>query len=98
LRALHSFPTRRSSDLIGAIDLGVMNRDPLHGPGRTHRVEQQLVLRARVAVWVLVVHWHEYDGVAVDGDLERLQFAVSQIAPIQRSEEHTSELQSLAYL
>src|SRR5882757_431727 len=63
-----------------------MDRDPLHRPGRAHRVEQQLVLRSCVAVWVLVVHWHEHDRVAVDRDLERLQFAMSQIALIQRNE------------
>ena len=43
-------------------------------------MEQQLVLRPRVAVWVLVVHRHEHDRVAADRDLERLQFTMRQIA------------------
>ena len=30
-----------------------MNRDPLDRPGRADRVEQQLILRPRVAIWVL---------------------------------------------
>ena len=63
-----------------------MDGDPLYRPGRTYCVHQQLVLRPRVAVGVLVVHWQEHDRVAVNRDLERLQFAMSQIVPIQRNE------------
>src|SRR6478735_7167782 len=32
------------------------------------------------------VHWNEYDWVAVNGNLERLQFATSKIACMQRNE------------
>ena len=45
-----------------AIYLGVMNRDPLDRPGCTNRVQQQLIVRPRVAVRVPGVHWHEHDG------------------------------------
>ena len=49
-------------------------------------MEQQLVLRPRVAIWMPAVHWHEHDWVAVNGDLERLQFAMSQIVRRCRNE------------
>ncbi len=42
-------------------------------------MEQQLILRSRVTVRILVVDRHEHDRVPVDGDLERLQFAMSQV-------------------
>ena len=49
-------------------------------------MEQQLVVRPRVAVRMPGVHWHEHERVAVDGDLERLQFAMSQIVRRCRNE------------
>ena len=63
-----------------------MDGDPLHRPGRTYCVQKQLVLRACVAVRVLVIDRHEHDRIAIDGNLQRLQFAMGQIVLIQRNE------------
>ena len=45
-------------------------------------MEQELIVRPRVAIRVPGVHWHEHERVAVDRHLERLQFAVSEIGRI----------------
>src|SRR5205823_10861669 len=68
-RALHSFPTRRSSDLRGS-------PPPAGYPGRTHtspRIRSNRRAEAPCS-----------------------QKGIASVRP--RSEEHTSELQSLAYL
>src|SRR5205823_15109248 len=86
LRALHSFPTRRSSDLVGLRGTrrgGALPLRPLHlvvrrEPPRPRRVGDDR--RARCA--------HDEAG-ARHARLTR---------DVPRSEEHTSELQSLAYL
>ena len=42
-------------------------------------MQQELIVRQHVAVRMIRVHWHKDDRAAVDRDLERLQFALSQI-------------------
>src|SRR5205823_14934868 len=80
-RALHSFPTRRSSDLFAVEKLfGLVAPHPLFEDFQvlwilTHIRYRDLV-RARRAFHLLPVHFFRSG----------------------RSEEHTSELQSLAYL
>ena len=49
-------------------------------------MEQELVVRPCVTVWVLAVHRHEHERVAVYRHLERLQFSVSQVVWTQRNE------------
>src|SRR5205823_14048196 len=78
-RDLHSFPTRRSSDLAAAGHLADRDRRAGAGAG----IESDIV-RRRVGA----------------GDLEgrRLIHVGGTGSGATRSEEHTSELQSLAYL
>src|SRR5205823_14791825 len=90
-RALHSFPTRRSSDL-GA-DL---NRDPAQPGGGWQRKCRVLDISGAHAFT------HDSDQgslrqAAVDDPAGSVE-CVKAWAPLIRSEEHTSELQSLAYL
>src|SRR5207248_9285315 len=81
---LHSFPTRRSSDLLGARDerkAGERERDD-HG-GRAEEPEGSLRLDARG------------DRQREHGDENAVRTEHdADIALAQRSEEHTSELQS----
>src|SRR5205823_13428955 len=90
--APHSFPTRRSSDLpqrwgeIAASRDGEVHRrmSPRQGPDR---VDEIAVSLHRVEI--------------PDGDDQRCAIRQPQLPPYirrRRSEEHTSELQSLAYL
>src|SRR5205823_14696318 len=71
-RTLHSFPTRRSSDLSGQADANLVERRVFSERDGRH----DHAWRADAALGATVFH-------------ERA---------LQRSEEHTSELQSLAYL
>src|SRR5205823_13866548 len=71
LRALHSFPTRRSSDLGGVVP---STRRPVLGASTAHAPRTNSTPSVR---------WHASAG---------------QRSNDPRSEEHTSELQSLAYL
>src|SRR5205823_13349856 len=92
LRVLHSFPTRRSSDLVLdpvlALEVGRAGQDAL-------AVEQDRV-----------EHLHHAGRGRVEGraGLEQVDDLGAALArPLDdrvdaRSEEHTSELQSLAYL
>src|SRR5205823_12390230 len=90
LRALHSFPTRRSSDLAGLLHLkqalravlahaGEDRADSLAADHTRRRPEQHI------------------DRGPVSGH-RRLQIQLAHVTIDLRSEEHTSELQSLAYL
>src|SRR5205823_14397657 len=95
---LHSFPTRRSSDLFSAArkrgegfeavitDLGMPNVD-----GRT--VAAAVKSAAPDTPVVLLTGW----GQRMRGEGE-LPDHVDRVLSKPRSEEHTSELQSLAYL
>ena len=58
-----------------------MNRNPLDRVGRANRVEKPLVLREDIACRVLHRERNEHDRVAIDRDLERLQFALREISP-----------------
>src|SRR5205823_12448427 len=84
---LHSFPTRRSSDLEAGIttfdsSLGGLGGCPFAPGASGNIVTEDLVFML------------ESMGIDTGVDLPRL-FAAREIL---RSEEHTSELQSLAYL
>src|SRR5690606_40129633 len=78
-RALHSFPTRRSSDLTWPKDAGpfitlplVITRDPVHGDVNVGMYRMQVLDRRTTAM-----HWQRH-----------------KTGARHRSEEHTSELQS----
>src|SRR5205823_13907820 len=88
LRDLHSFPTRRSSDLF---ELGLFEDDDY-----LLRLEQA-GFRVVCADDVLVHHFGQATiGALANGSYGDLFHANRR--RFQRSEEHTSELQSLAYL
>src|SRR5205823_13364281 len=95
---LHSFPTRRSSDLESVT---------VDGPRVTQqgwRLMQGISLKIETAfhawnaLWegMLAVH-NRGLKLTVERDGETLIWRVDNARPL-RSEEHTSELQSLAYL
>src|SRR5205823_13758391 len=77
-RYLHSFPTRRSSDLVSCISRG------------RHRDQRQGV--ENLAFHVVAIPFGKFAyrcGIAINAVAVRHRI---------RSEEHTSELQSLAYI
>src|SRR5207249_11428978 len=84
LRSLHSFPTRRSSDLERHVSLGLCRTGRQAVPGE----------EADVAPVVTAADL----GVQARGDRQRdaqqLQWIVALESDVERSEEHTSELQS----
>src|SRR5205814_6842879 len=88
---LHSFPTRRSSDLVRRLPpvaIGPAVETPITDRG-------QIVGRGLVAEAVaLVDHRPEHAGRGLPCHAHR----VAQAAGKNRSEEHTSELQSLRHL
>src|SRR5439155_18421151 len=91
-RDLHSFPTRRSSDLVGLDDAGVefvrsVARDRRKQPGRGARAEMDAQLRATPC--------ESADDL---GRAHRVAEAVAGDVVDERSEEHTSELQSRGHL
>src|SRR5205823_14825065 len=84
-RALHSFPTRRSSDLVGRKEIlgsGILY-DHKYASGRTDELSKRLVT--------------QYGQMSDILDVLRVLIDIRN-GNGQRSEEHTSELQSLAYL
>src|SRR5205823_13973659 len=85
-RALHSFPTRRSSDLLGRVG----GLDPLGGERRVVGGPRGEAVRLREPPLHL-----RANGLAVAVLDNRSELPGDAEA---RSEEHTSELQSLAYL
>src|SRR5205823_14738196 len=96
LRDLHSFPTRRSSDLEksgkpyeGAVALGcVIRGDTIHFEIVSHESARGLMEISRTRGVPIG------NGIlTVDNDAQAWMRA-----RVNRSEEHTSELQSLAYL
>src|SRR5205823_13851318 len=91
---LHSFPTRRSSDLIGT-----MAERRARQKSRAHFL--QIALFA-LGLALVLMGWN-WAGWIIAGTtflrcLERFGIARSLVLLLARSEEHTSELQSLAYL
>src|SRR5205823_15044056 len=95
-RDLHSFPTRRSSDLVAVLtaDEGVhaaamdkvLTRQDWRGKGWSGSVPVQGLHHPQAPV----------AAVARVGAVRRIRCDAGRAVP--RSEEHTSELQSLAYL
>src|SRR5205823_14759824 len=83
-RGLHSFPTRRSSDLgQGTGSLAEKLENAAVSPVPTDEIYEKYRDKAIVEINALA---HEIGG------------AAGGRVPVLRSEEHTSELQSLAYL
>src|SRR5206468_5210058 len=82
-RRLHSFPTRRSSDLIQTVDWyagGFVNFDTnIDSDDRNCLLCQSVFYQRFGGVYYNVAHWATY---------------TYGIDPAGRSEEHTSELQS----
>src|SRR5437762_187636 len=90
---LHSFPTRRSSDLV---DEGMAAISRGTHCDEAHLVEAEELLRATGKV--IRVPEKQQDAVtAISGSGPAYLFFVVE-AMIERSEEHTSELQSPMYL
>src|SRR5205823_14137261 len=86
----HSFPTRRSSDLALAESVNARERQLVHG------VAELLVPFFLVGIGMRVdlAIFHNWQLLALSG----LVLFAAVISKFIRSEEHTSELQSLAYL
>src|SRR5205807_10427466 len=84
-RHLHSFPTRRSSDLVGALLGWLQIPAILIGFSLSHRAREPWTRLAWWAYTVLV-------GVGLISTLGRTAWITTAVA--LRSEEHTSELQS----
>src|SRR5437763_11577514 len=80
---LHSFPTRRSSDLAGAVG-GTF-------AAFMSRAGHEVMLVDRVAEHVAAIN---ADGLQIEG----VQNFCVRVPALLRSEEHTSELQSPMYL
>src|SRR5205823_14425250 len=92
---LPSFPTRRSSDLLLALtdDSGMSALPPLLGDEPTHYAHDECAFDPKETSNHRAVGRHSPGGGAFRrGRRDRVHHA------IMRSEEHTSELQSLAYL
>src|SRR5205814_8680915 len=89
-RDLHSFPTRRSSDLMNILVIG--------GGGREHALVWKLKQSPRVEkIWCAPGN----GGIARDAECVTID--AGDVAGLvafaeKRSEEHTSELQSLRHL
>src|SRR5205823_14484686 len=94
--SLHSFPTRRSSDLLFSgkflyVD-DLVTRDSDRSRGFGGELLDWLIEQARE---------HGCENLELDSGVQRFdahRFYFSKRMNISRSEEHTSELQSLAYL
>src|SRR5205823_12658992 len=95
-RILHSLPTRRSSDLKNLVDLTcrLVNIDTTVPPGLNYpRISQLLASELKELGVTPTV------SVIPDASMRRkVSPEVGLKGPRPRSEEHTSELQSLAYL
>src|SRR5205823_14299336 len=95
-RAVHSFPTRRSSDLIWkfSVDVSAQFAEVL--------VRFWQILAVRVLSLVKVRDCVETKPIYAQSQPEIANFlhgiVHGRVIKVQRSEEHTSELQSLAYL
>src|SRR5699024_12131335 len=88
LAALHSVPTRRSSDLIDGKRVGMVMRVDIPGSGEVGAMVAQCapaILR-QAPTSVLVIGYESAVGDAAG--------AVAAFGECLRSEEHTSELQS----
>src|SRR5205823_13725323 len=90
-RPLHSFPTRRSSDLIGLPMVG-FSSSSRHREKLAHTV----VSVGPYALKKCLPLPHSFTSAA--GQWSPPTTMVRKVGNFSRSEEHTSELQSLAYL
>src|SRR5687767_15536865 len=88
-RDLHSFPTRRSSDLQKAMRVA---RHVAAPHGVNVGMNQGVVAGAGIAA-----HLHQHVVPRWGGDANFMP-VIGHTKVLPRSEEHTSELQSLAYL
>src|SRR5205814_9841101 len=96
-RALHSFPTRRSSDLDYLVRKGVAFRDAHHAIGLAVAVAEKK--GKRLSELQLAELRSIHPGFAEDAlQVFDLKKALAQRSIVGRSEEHTSELQSLRHL
>src|SRR5205823_14144504 len=95
-RSLPSFPPRRSSDL------GVYLLDAVQAPTTPPGLQQLAIITTLRQTWQRHYEWttdqagHTHVRVKPDKELGRASESIE--SPYDRSEEHTSELQSLAYL
>src|SRR5205823_14615811 len=96
--ALHSFPTRRSSDLLsrGLQRLGLVGR--IRDVGESLAVDLLQDLSQVGLDRIGVAPGEVRQGLGKRSALLLVEVAHREEDPGQRSEEHTSELQSLAYL
>src|SRR5205823_14511180 len=93
-RDLHSFPTRRSSDLSP-----VCMAAALHFDLSVHNFGIQEFMRHTQETDRVFSHSYSFsDGMMHPGDAPGLGVDLDETLASKRSEEHTSELQSLAYL
>src|SRR5690606_41427715 len=89
-RILHSFPTRRSSDLVGAErpdagEVGAPERSPR--PEGVYQAAQG-AMQITIGIGLAGIERHRSD---LDGYVRAIG---ERNEPLHRSEEHTSELQS----
>src|SRR5205823_14462073 len=98
LRALPSFPTRRSSDLRGRRYSGLQKPRPpgLLAAASNRRAPPTLACMGATGLRHALGVVHALVRLAAGGGFRSLFRAIWRNA--HRSEEHTSELQSLAYL
>src|SRR5205823_14103182 len=96
IHALHSFPTRRSSDLLGGIFLAqVVEHLP---PPQLVRLLELAHAKLRSDGVLVAETINPLSPIALRNYFADLTHAQPLVAETLRSEEHTSELQSLAYL
>src|SRR5205823_8892552 len=94
LRARDSFPTRRSSDLFTAKHTEALVYKALGNEGSVEDRKQAVRLDERV-----VKAWDEHFSAVRDYEVVKARREREVlVVDLWRSEEHTSELQSLAYL
>src|SRR5205823_10872069 len=97
-QTIHSFPTRRSSDLI---EQALMDGDLLGDELREQLQQMQAEGSLEELIEQLIERMQQEDYISIDQahDPAKRSSVGGQVGDAQpRSEEHTSELQSLAYL
>src|SRR5205823_12538713 len=92
-RHLHSFPTRRSSDLALRLHEAAVDAGALLHPHAHEHWHIAFVVAERVGL-----HADEELIARRDRWIVRISYRLRCVEEVGRSEEHTSELQSLAYL
>src|SRR5205823_10877425 len=95
---LHSFPTRRSSDLEQTTE---GRREAITFATIDSSAALMFALFINAAILILsaaAFHWSGHQNVGKIQDAYKLLSPLLGVGVASRSEEHTSELQSLAYL